>query len=109
MGHDDEIVAENESNARYANEGLEMSHEYLEPAEPLHIVCECGTQGCGEIITISTAEYEQIRGEPTHFAVAKTHIVPEVEKIVRESDRFAVVAKHPGTAAEVSTDEDPRS
>jgi 5-bromo-4-chloroindolyl phosphate hydrolysis protein len=109
MGHEEEIVAESESDARYANEGLEKSHEYLEPSEPLQIVCECGRQGCGEIITISTAEYEQIRDEPTHFAVAKTHIKPEVERIVRETDQFAVVAKHPGTAAEVSRDEDPRS
>jgi hypothetical protein len=67
------------------------------------------TQGCGEIITTSTAEYEQIRGEPTHFTVAKTHVMPKVERIVHETDRFAVVAKHPGTAAEVSRDEDPRS
>jgi 5-bromo-4-chloroindolyl phosphate hydrolysis protein len=66
-------------------------------------------QGGGEIITISTAEYEQIRDEPTNFAVAKTHIMPEVERIVRQIDRFAVVAKRPGTAAEVSRDEDPRS
>lgn len=108
MGHDDEIAAENESNSRYANEGLEKSHEYLEPSEPLQIVCECGTRGCGEIITISSAEYEQIRREPTHFAVVKTHIMPEVERIVREKDQFAVVAKLPGTAAEVSRDEDPR-
>jgi hypothetical protein len=40
---------------------------------------------------------------PLHFSVAKTHIMPEVERIIRVTDKLVVVAKHPGTAAELST------
>jgi hypothetical protein len=36
------------------------------------------------------------------------HFIDDIERIVYEDDRFAVVAKRQGRPAEVARDEDPR-
>ena len=37
------------------------------------------------------------------------HLIGDIERIVFENDRFAVVAKRAGTPADVVTETDPRS
>jgi len=55
-------------------------------------------------------EYEELRTNPTHFAVApaEMHIVPEVERVVEKRERYWVVEKQ-GEAAEVAEQPDIRS
>lgn len=58
---------------------------------------------------ISVAEYEAVRRDARHFAVTRTHVLPDVEEVVQETDRFVVVRKRQGTPAEIAEEEDPRS
>jgi hypothetical protein len=40
-------------------------------------------------------EYEDVRAQPTHFLIIRGHIWhPELERVVRETERFEVVEKH---------------
>ena len=71
-------------------------------------MCECGRLERDRVIAITIAEYESVRSDPRQFAVARDHVMAEVERVVAETDRYAVVAKRQGSAAAVATEEDPR-
>jgi hypothetical protein len=43
-----------------------------------------------------------------HFVIFPGHSVGDIEWIVYENDRFAVVAKREGTPADVARDQNPR-
>jgi hypothetical protein len=66
-------------------------------------VCECADESCTERIEMTPKEYEELRANPTHFAVApaEMHVVPEVERVVEKRERYWVVEKG-GEAAEVA-------
>ena len=49
-----------------------------------------------------------VRTDPRRFAVARGHVMADVERVVAETDRYAVVAKREGTPAAVAMEEDPR-
>jgi hypothetical protein len=53
-------------------------------------------------------EYESIRSSPVRFPIAPGHEVADVERVVVQNERYAVVEKM-GTAAEVSVRLDPRA
>jgi hypothetical protein len=103
----EERVAQNESTSREINERLEEAHDHS-PGGYIRMVCECGLETCDRVIAITTAEYEQIRSDPRHFAVARDHVLPDMERVVDETDRFTVVEKREGTPARVAEEEDPR-
>jgi hypothetical protein len=54
-------------------------------------------------------QYEELRSEPTHFAVVpnEEHVSPDVERIVDKRDRYWLVEKI-GEAAEIAEKTDPR-
>jgi hypothetical protein len=103
-----ERVARNEATTREMNEQIEQAHR-RSPDDYFRIICECGLSDCTRVIAIAGAEYEEIRSDARQFAVAKTHVMADVEEVVRETDRFTVVRKREGTPAEIAEDEDPRS
>jgi hypothetical protein len=47
-------------------------------------VCECVDESRTERIELTPEEYERVRENPTHFAVAPSeeHVAPDVERIV---------------------------
>lgn len=101
-------VAQNEATSRDMNEQIELAH--LRSSEDyVRILCECGRGDCTRLVAISIPEYEAVRSDPRHFAVVSTHVIHDVEDVVRETDRFTVVRKHEGTPAKIAEDEDPRS
>jgi hypothetical protein len=108
MTEREERVAKNEATSRELNEGIEQAHAGS-PIDYFRIVCECGDLACERVIAISIPEYEAIRSDPLLFAVVPTHIMPDVEDLVRTTDRFSVVRKHEGVPAEIAEREDPRS
>jgi hypothetical protein len=55
------------------------------------------------------SEYEEIRSDPRWFLIARLHLIPDVERVVSENDRYTVVAKREGEAAEVAIGTDPRT
>ena len=60
-------------------------------------------------MSLTLVEYEEVRSEPTHFAVLPGHVVPDVEVVVARNERFAVVRKNEPRAARIAVREDPRS
>ena len=57
---------------------------------------------------MTVAEYEDVRGEPTDFAVLPGHEIPDLEEVVARNEAFLVVRKKAGAAA-VAAELDPRS
>jgi hypothetical protein len=109
MDSREERLARNEAAARDINERLEEAHD-TEPSDRyVRMTCECGRDFCDRVIAIKTAEYEEIRSDPLQFIVVRDHLIPDVERIVAETDRFVIVAKREGTPASVAIEEDPRS
>jgi hypothetical protein len=94
-------VAKNEATSREMNEQIEHAHP-RSPDEYFRIFCECGRSECDRVIAIAIAEYEAIRLDARQFAVIRSHVMPDIEDVVRETERFTVVRKHEGTPAEVA-------
>ena len=103
-----ERVARNEATTREINEDIERAHQDADPQDHVRILCECGREECDRVLAITLAEYESLRADPRRFAVAHDHVIADVEQVVAETDRYAVVAKREGTPAEVAVEEDPR-
>jgi hypothetical protein len=101
-------VAKNEAASRDMNEKIEQAHP-RSPDDYFRILCECGRSDCERVIAITVLEYEALRSDAREFAVVRTHVIPDVEDIVRDTERYTVVRKHEGTPAEIAEEEDPRS
>ena len=69
-------------------------------------LCECSRRDCVAELDLARAEYEAVRQEPTHFVIKVGHHVPEIERVVEQNDRYAVVEKV-GEAQGIVTEGDP--
>ena len=103
-----ERVARNESTTRAINEEIEQAHQAAPTEGHIRILCECGRNDCDRLIAMTLAEYESVRADPHQFAVAHDHVIPDMERVVAETDRYTVVAKREGSPAAVAVEEDPR-
>jgi hypothetical protein len=101
-------VARNEATTRQINEQIEQAHAAAPIEGHIRVLCECGRQDCDHLIAITLAEYESLRADPRQFAVTHDHVMADMEQVVTETDRYAVVAKREGTPAAVAVEEDPR-
>jgi hypothetical protein len=59
-------------------------------------------------ISLTRAEYEIVRGDPTHFALATNHENPELDLVVVQYERYTVVQKWLKEAAMIAYATDPR-
>jgi hypothetical protein len=109
MDFREERVARNETNAREINERIEESYGSHPLDTDLSIVCECGLAECDVFLRVTKLEYEEVRSDPRTFMIERTHLIADIEDVVSENDRFLVVAKREGEAAEVARQTDPRS
>jgi hypothetical protein len=101
-------IAKNEGIAREINEGIEEAMASLSPEGYARMVCECGQGDCELLIAITVSEYEDARRDARRFVVVKDHVVPDVERVVAETDRYVVVEKREGTPADIAEASDPR-
>ena len=63
-------VGLNEALFREINDRLEeLAHRSSVQDGTLDLVCECGDRDCGERISLTLAEYQELRSDPLHFAV----------------------------------------
>jgi len=100
----------NEAVFREVNERIEkLAQELGLESEPLDIVCECGDPTCVRHIRITRTAYEQVRSDPTHFAVFPGHGIPEVEDVVERGEGYDIMRKRDGAPAQVAEETDPRS
>lgn len=99
----------NEAVFREVNERIRSVGEtFAVVDEQLDLICECGMADCTERIQMSTTEYEQIRSNPTRFAVVPGHESSDVEIVVDRRKGYDVVEKSSGEAAELARETDPR-
>lgn len=101
-------ITKNEAIAREINEGIEEALASLSPEGYVRMLCECGVTDCELLIAITVSEYEDARRDARRFVVVKDHVIPDVERVVSETDRYAVVVKREGTPAEIAEGSDPR-
>ena len=102
-------AARNQAIFRAVNERLEELATTFEDVAGMSVfTCECADLTCVEQIEMTVDEYESVRSEPNQFAIAPGHVYPDVENVVRENERFVVVAKI-AEAAKVAAEADPRS
>ena len=98
-------AARNQSLWREVNERVAS---VAEAAGEMELLCECADIECTQTITISAGEYENIRNNSRRFPIALGHEFPDIEDVVEENERYAVVEKT-GKAAEIAARLDPRS
>jgi hypothetical protein len=102
-------VAKNEALFREVNERIKRMNEHLDTKDEADFICECGDAGCTHPVSLTLAEYEEVRSRGTHFAVVPGHVAPDIERVVAHYARFAVVEKTEAQAAGIAAREDPRS
>jgi hypothetical protein len=95
-------LAANEALFREVNERLrDVSRTFGRADEPLDFVCECSDSRCAERVTLTRAEYEDLRSDSARFVVAKNHAIPEIESVVAHADDHVIVEKR-GSAADIA-------
>jgi hypothetical protein len=70
--------------------------------------CECGDPDCRGHVCLSTAEYESVRAHADRFVIVANHENPEVERVVVEGTRFAVIQTLTGEASKTALRSNPR-
>jgi hypothetical protein len=101
-------VAKNEALFRQVNERIEEINDALDGDSESDFLCECGDEDCTQPVTLRLSEYEEVRSNPKHFVIAHGHGVIDVERVIRETDRYAVVEKLSGEASRIAVESDPR-
>ncbi|MGZ4410374.1 MAG: hypothetical protein ACXVY6_16560 [Gaiellaceae bacterium] len=110
MSAREEQIGLNEAVFREVNERIEdIAETYDLKSEPLDLVCECGDATCVQRITMSRAEYEELRSDPRRFAVHPGHEIPDVERVVEKRKGYDIVEKDHGVPEQVAEQTDPRS
>ena len=109
MGDREERVARNEALFREVNERIKRVNEHLETRDEADFICECGDGDCTKPVSLTLAEYEDVRRRGTHFAVVPGHVVPDLERVIARYPRFAVVEKTEPQAAGIAARENPRA
>ena len=105
----EERIGLNEAVVRAVNERIEGLAETFElKTQPLDLICECGDAACVERISMTPAEYEEIRSEAHQFAVHPGHEYPDVESIVARLKGYDIVRKNKGVPAQIAEQTDPR-
>jgi 5-bromo-4-chloroindolyl phosphate hydrolysis protein len=101
-------AARNQSIFREVNEKLEgLAENFQAVSETAQFTCECADLGCIAMIDLTLNEYEAVRKNPNRFVVLPGHVYPEFERVVSETERYVLVAKH-DEGGELAEDLNPR-
>jgi len=104
-----EQEATHETIFRQMNEWMEAADDRPSPDQRIDIyLCECSDRRCTDPIGMTRAEYEAVRAVPVRFAIALDHENPEIDRVLTENPRFAIVEKFFGAAAKIARASDPR-
>ena len=92
MGDEASRIAKTESLFRDVNERIAESASGvgLPDAE---FVCECADPTCTERLTVELDDYEEVRGEATHFLLFPGHEMSSVEQVVAHRRGYQIVRK----------------
>ena len=103
----DEVV--NAVRARSRNEWIEETSSrvgFLPLME--QYVCECSFGACASLIRLTRDEYEGVRRDGTFFAIAVDHENPEIDRVIGENERFALIDVWFGEPSMIARATDPR-
>jgi hypothetical protein len=98
----------NETASRELNEWIEDAAEGSSTTSTTSYVCECSDRDCVARIDLTHGEYEDVRTHATRFAIALDHESPDLDVVISEHRRFAVIRKMPGLPARLAIASDPR-
>jgi hypothetical protein len=105
----EERIGLNEAVFRDVNERIEDLAEGFDlKTQVLDLVCECGDADCVERISMTRAEYEEVRSDAHQFAVHHGHEYPDVESVVARLKNYDIVRKDSGVAEQIAEQSDPR-
>lgn len=90
--NDHERRALNEALFRDVNERIAESAERFD-ADRTEFVCECSDPNCTARVTVTLAEYEEVRAQPTKFLLVPGHEQSDIEEVVADRGRFRIVEK----------------
>jgi hypothetical protein len=109
MSSREERIGLNEAVFREVNERIEnLAQRFELQEEPLDLVCECGDADCVRHISMTRAEYEEIRSDPRQFAVHPGHEYPDVEEVIERRKGYDIVNKNQGIPKRIAEQTDPR-
>jgi hypothetical protein len=109
MSSREERIGLNEAVFREVNERIEHLAERFDlKTQSLDLICECGDATCEERLSMTPAEYEELRSDPHQFAVHPGHEYPDVESVVVRLKGFDIVSKNRGVPEEIAERTDPR-
>jgi hypothetical protein len=104
-----ERAGKNEAVFREVNERIENLAETFDlKTQSLDLICECGDGTCEERLSMTRAEYEELRSDPRQFAVHPGHEYPDVESVVARLKGYDVVVKNRGAPERIAEQTDPR-
>jgi hypothetical protein len=106
-------VVENEAKFRVLNERIRAvvrgdEAQFGEAVDEIFVVCECGEIDCTKTIGVPVSTYEWTRAASERFVVAAGHDLPDVERVVRVGDGYAIIEKL-GEARKAASDSDPNT
>jgi hypothetical protein len=102
-------AVEYEVRSRDRNEWIERANDEFGEDHPADdYVCECSFPGCPSRLALTRDEYEGVRSIGSHFVIARDHENPEIDRVISENDRFAVVDKFHPDGRRMSLEADPR-
>lgn len=99
--------AKNEALFREVNDRIEEAATAFHVPDEAEFVCECGQGDCTRMMSLTLREYERVRSHGKRFAILPGHEMPEIERVVEQTDRYAVVEKI-GAAGRMVEALDPR-
>jgi hypothetical protein len=101
--------AANETIFRDLNEWSAQANDSRASDGGVHTyLCECSDERCNAPIGLTYTEYEAVRSFPVRFAIAVNHENPELDSVVGEHARFAVVEKIGSRALALARATNPR-
>jgi hypothetical protein len=108
MDEQERRVGLNEAVFREVNERLtDLNRAFTAVTETMDLICECADTTCTAHIAMSPQEYEALRADATHFAVARGHVADgDAERLIDRRPGYDVVEKL-GEAAEIAEQTDP--
>lgn len=109
MGSREERIGLNEAVFREVNERIEdLADAFDLKSQPLDLICECGDGSCVERISMSRAEYEQLRSDPRQFAVYPGHGKTDVEEVAERRVGYDIIKKSEGIPERIAEQTNPR-
>src|SRR4051812_46372269 len=88
-----EALRRNEEIARRVNEQTADDAERGALPHNLEFLCECGSASCMERLPMTLGEFETVHSTDHRFAVLPGHELPDIERVIRATARYAVVEK----------------